>query len=120
MYVCVCVCVCVYDVCMCVCVCVCVVCVCVCVCGVCVCVCVCVYVCMYDVSFYVWVMSHQWDWSYYTDLQSTNEIARSKGTLLKVNQGDLSRPYVIWVKRLLTEKLGSFLSIVRQKYVFCL
>ena len=27
----------------------------------------CFYVCM-CVSFYVWVMSHQWDWRYYTDL----------------------------------------------------
>ena len=49
-----------------------------------------------------------------------NEITRSKSTLLKVNQGDLSWSYAIWTKRLLTEKLGSFLSIVRRKYVFCL
>ena len=39
-----------------------------------------------------------------TILSASNEIARSKSTLLKVNQGDLSRPSAIWVKRLLTEK----------------
>ena len=31
--------------------------------------CVCMYVCMH-VSFYVWVMSHQSDWGYYTALES--------------------------------------------------